>query len=399
MTQITQRINAPASDTELERRWSLIRAAMKEAGIDVLLLQNNSDWMGGYVKYFTDLPATNGYPVTVLFPVDEPMTVFTQGPFGGDRQFPGSGDEMRRGVGRLLTVPSYVSAAYTLVNDVKLVGEALKPYARATLGLVGPGTISYSLMDGLRQQGAMPAHIIDASDLVDQIKVPKSAEELMMIRRTAALQDEVMKAAFDAIRPGMRDREVAAVAEKAALDGGSEQGIFLCCSFPIGQPVLFANRHLQDRVIEAGDCFHLLAETNGPGGQYTELGRTCVLGRADDHMKEEFALVLEARQFTLSMLRSGASCEDVWNDYNVFLRKHGRPEENRLFCHGQGYDMVERPLVRFDEPMRLQANLNLVCHPTYLTQRTLAWACDNYFMHESGELERLHSFPEVIVEL
>ena len=44
---------------ELERRWGLIRTAMEQRGIDVLLAQANNDFMGGYVKYLTDLPATN----------------------------------------------------------------------------------------------------------------------------------------------------------------------------------------------------------------------------------------------------------------------------------------------------------------------------------------------------
>ena len=48
-----------------------------------LLMQNNNDHMGGYVKYFTDLPATNGYPLTVVFPRDDLMTLVSQGPFGG----------------------------------------------------------------------------------------------------------------------------------------------------------------------------------------------------------------------------------------------------------------------------------------------------------------------------
>ena len=35
---------------------------MEREKIDVLLMQNNNDHMGGYVRYFTDMPATNGYP-------------------------------------------------------------------------------------------------------------------------------------------------------------------------------------------------------------------------------------------------------------------------------------------------------------------------------------------------
>src|SRR5450759_4230610 len=95
---------------ELERRWGLIRTAMEQRGIDVLLAQANNDFMGGYVKYLTDLPATNGYGLTVVFPRDEPMTVIGQGAFGLDQRLPPEGDGVRRGVGRLMGVPSYASA-------------------------------------------------------------------------------------------------------------------------------------------------------------------------------------------------------------------------------------------------------------------------------------------------
>ena len=87
---LSERLQTPISTAELERRWSLVRAAMKREGIDVLLMQNNNDHMGGYVKYFTDLPATNGYPMTVVFPRDEDMTLINQGAFGMVKELPQS---------------------------------------------------------------------------------------------------------------------------------------------------------------------------------------------------------------------------------------------------------------------------------------------------------------------
>src|ERR1700754_911419 len=104
--QLSERLNTPISTAELERRWSAVRAAMAAAKIDVLLMQNNNDHMGGYVKYFTDMPATNGYPNTVVFPRDDDMTVVRQGPFGVAQDLPHAGDGMWRGVKRLLATPS-----------------------------------------------------------------------------------------------------------------------------------------------------------------------------------------------------------------------------------------------------------------------------------------------------
>src|SRR5947207_4325364 len=100
--RMNERVNTPISDAELERRWAATRRAMGERGIDVLLMQANNDFMGGYVKYFTDMPATNGYPVTVVFPRDERMTVIGQGPMGVVRELRPQGDGVGRG-GALLT--------------------------------------------------------------------------------------------------------------------------------------------------------------------------------------------------------------------------------------------------------------------------------------------------------
>ena len=113
---LSERLNTPISTAELERRWRLVRAAMATEKIDVLLMQNNNDHMGGYVRYFTDMPATNGYPNTVVFPRDDQMTVVCQGPFGG-AETTAQGDQNWRGVKRIMTTPSYASAHYTKDYD------------------------------------------------------------------------------------------------------------------------------------------------------------------------------------------------------------------------------------------------------------------------------------------
>jgi hypothetical protein len=61
--------------------------------------------------------------------------------------------------------------------------------------------------------------------------------------------------------------------------------------------------------------------------------------------------------------------------------------------------MVERPLIRHDETMAIRKNMNMVCHPTYVTERTYSWCCDNFLIGDSGVAEKLHKFPQKIVEL
>src|ERR1700750_2560088 len=146
---LSERLNTPISTAELDRRWRAVRAAMQADKIDVLLMQNNNDHRGGYVRYFTDMPATNGYPNTVVFPRDGEMTVVCQGPFGGG-ETTAQGDTQWRGVKKILTTPSYASAPYTADYDPELAATALESYAKATIGLVGHYQMSVAMADGIR---------------------------------------------------------------------------------------------------------------------------------------------------------------------------------------------------------------------------------------------------------
>jgi len=399
LEQLSERLQTPISTAELERRWAAVRAAMERDKIDVLLMQNNNDYMGGYVKYFTDLPATNGYPLTIIFPRDDLMTLVSQGPFGGVNNPTTHGDGVARGVKQWLTTPSFASCHYTADYDPELAAKALALYAGGTIGLLGTYQMSFALVDYLRKGRFSNSRFVDASDLVDRIKVIKSAEERELIRRTAAMQDGAMRAAFAAVEPGMRDRDIAAIAQCHSQRNGSENGIYLCASMPPDKPVQFSQRHYQNRVIRDGDTIALLVEDSGPGGMYAELGRTCVVGKASAELREEFAFALEARKFNLGLLKPGAASNDIFAAYNDFMRRSGRPEEKRLHCHGQGYDLVERPLIRDDEPMAIAQDMNIVVHPTYIRGHVLSWVCDNYLIEANGPGERLHRFPEIITEL
>lgn len=394
---INPRLNTPISTAELERRWKTVRARMDEAGLDVLLLQNNNDHMGGAVKYFTDIPALNGYAITVVFPRDDDMSVVMQGPLGGVQTFSHEGNGTWRGVKQVLTTASYASAFFTKDYDSELVVKAMRPYAESSIGLIGTYQMSYSLVDYVRR--AFPkASYTDASEILDRIRAIKSPEELDLIRKTAAMQDGAMNAAFEAIKPGMRDSDVAATARLYSQRNGSEQGIYMCGSFPLGSPQKFGNRHMQNRIIQRGDQFALLVEDNGPGGFYGELGRSCGVGKVPQEMKDEFAISIAARQLILDMLKPGTPCSEIAEAFNTFMRKIGRDEERRLNAHSQGYDLVERPLLRLDETMVIEKNMNISIHPQHIAGGCFSWICDNFFVGESSP-ERIHKFPEEIIEI
>ena len=76
---LNERVISPISTGELERRWKAVRAVMKDRDIDFLLIQNSNDYLGGHIKWFTDMPAVHGYVAAAIFPREDEMTTFWHG--------------------------------------------------------------------------------------------------------------------------------------------------------------------------------------------------------------------------------------------------------------------------------------------------------------------------------
>lgn len=395
MTQPAERILTRINDGELERRWSLIRADMEEREIDALVVQNANDWLGGYVKWFTDIPATNGYPRTVVFPCSGPMTVVEMGVFGGVRDLAGQ-DTLHRGVGSHLTTPSFLSIGYTNAYDADLAADALAGARR--IGWITPGALPHGFVTRVRERRGDATHV-DATDWVDAIKAVKSPAEIALMRQVARLQDEVFAKILDVIRPGMRDVDVTSFAQAEGQILGSEQGIYLGASSPIGIRSPFMPRFAQGRTLQAGDHLSLLIEVNGPGGFYTEIARTLVLGRASAELRAAFESVRAAQEHTLSLIRPGARPAAIHAAHNAWMTFRGLPPETRLYAHGQGYDMVERPLIRDDETMSLAEGMCLAVHPGYETDALFAVICDNYLVEADGPSECLHRTEKRLFEV
>ena len=392
------RILTRISDAELERRWVAVRAQMRERSIDAIVMQNASDWVGGYVRWFTDQPANNGYPRTVVFHAREPMTVVEMGPFDVVRKL-GGGDPLHRGVGQVLCSPSFVSVAPSHHYDADRVVGDLKPRGYKTIGLLAPGMLPHALVSRLEAGLGRSVNFVDVSDWVDIIKAMKSAEEIALIRRCAAMQDQVFAKVLEVIKPGLRDLDVTGAAQAEGQRLGSEQGIFLGASAQVGVRSPFAPRFMQGRTLEKGDHLSLLIENSGPGGYYAEIARTIVLGKASAELKDGFAAVKAAQDYTLSLMKPGAKPADIHAAHNAYMKEHGLPPEMRLYAHSQGYDMVERPLIRQDEPIPLAENMNFAVHPGYETASIFAVICDNYLVTKTGVSPCLHQTAKQVFEV
>lgn len=396
MADPKERLTTSISTAELERRWQAIREMMRHHQLDYLLMRNDEEFLGGYVKWFTDLPARHSYPFTVIFPIEDEMTLISCGAAPpGD---PGPPAWAVRGVKQRLGAPYFPSAHYTATYDAELAVGVLQEKARATIGLVGRSYLPITFYEYLVRH-LSGAEFVDVTDQVDQIKVLKSPEEIELIKRTATMQDDAMAHVSKLIKPGMRAYEVEAEVFYFTTRRGSERGLVLVGSGAPGRPAPFAPRHFQNRIIQEGDQISLLIEVNGPGGLYTELGRVLSIGKPSPELQDAFGVALEAQQVSLGLIRSAATPADIWNANNAFLEQRGYFPERRLYAHGQGYDLVERPLIRYDEPMPIQAGMNLTIHPTAAHERVWAGVTDNYLVTATGVSDCIHRTPKEIIVL
>jgi Xaa-Pro aminopeptidase len=384
------------STAELERRWKAVREMMKRDRIDYLIIRNDESFLGGPIKWFTDLPASTQYPVTAIFPVDEEMSLISHGaPAPGE---PGPAPWAVRGVKRRLSSNYFPSALYTNPYDAELAVSVLKEKRDAVIGFVGKAFIPLTFFEFI-SKGLPGAKFVDATDQIDHLMTIKSPEEIELIKSVAALQDKAMDYVRKTIRPGKKEFEVFADAQFACSMQGSYRYVILVGSGPQGTAVSFMPNQYQNRTIQDGDQVTILIEVNGPSGLWTELGRVITFGKPCQELQDAFGAALEAQKITLGILKPGASPKEAWDANNAFLEKKGFFPERRAYAHGQGYHFVERPLIRNDETMKIQAGMNLTVHPTASNRTVWAGLTDNFIITESGPGPCIHNTPKKIIEI
>lgn len=378
------------SDVELKRRWSAVREEMKASNLDFLILQNSSSNLAGNVKWLTDISISgSNRPVTVIFPREDDMIVI-QRALRPSRES-GSDPELR-GVKKQIFVPIFWnSLTYSLNFDAEKVVAELNKYGNCRIGWAGLGYISASFYKYVTEH-LTGARFEDAMNTMDRLRAIKSDDEITLIRETCDLEDKLFDWVMTIVDPGETDVSLKNKIVEKCAELGAETHIEIR-SAPAGsapRPGPIPSPGDVPRTICDGDQLTFLLETSSPTGYWGELSRTICLGNIPAKLQEQFELAKEAQQATLDLLKPGVPSNEFWEANNTFLRNKGYPEENRIYAHGQGYDIVERPCLDPDESMKIEANMFLAVHPEVKSNSALGWICDNYLVKKSGKPEHFH---------
>ena len=395
---------AGVSRAELQRRWALVANYLQERDIDVLVAVSGESNLSGAVRWLTDA-APGAYRTIVAFHSKDLMTVVEHGANGQVRSLDGT-KPGHLGVGELITVSQFATVAYTQVYEATLLATSLKRRGCRSIAFVNADAMPHRFYLGLIAGLGDGVRVHDATPFLDRAKAIKSSEEISLLQEAAAIQDSVLAFATTEIRPGLHNFEVASrVLSEVYSHGGSNalggnNGVILFGSGARGrEPAVFAAGPASgNRMLEKGDAMTLLVESASPAGYIIEVGRNLTFGRADNAQTELHDMLVRAQAATCRLLKAGAKPSDIFAAHNEYMVGLGLQVEQRLYAHGQGYDMIERPLIRDDEDLPLENGMCVAVHPNGILGGYFGYVCDNFMIDASGA-RRIHKTPQKIIEI
>ena len=298
------------SQHELERRWKAVRERMAAKKVDYLVVQSQQRYVGGYFRWFTDIPGAN-YHISAVFPLHEDMTIISHG--SPAPAPPGPPAWAARGVKERINTPAFPNVWWEDAWDADKAVEVMMRKKPHTVGLVGLGNMSAALYENLKK-GLQGVNIINATDLVDEVRMVKSEEELKLHREAAYLHEMSYEVAKRAIQPGRTVGEVIEEIRHAQLLAGSEEQQIAVGFGQPGSPEdsqgSWGNISVR-RTLKDGDIVNLLIESSAPGGYWYDLRRLLCIGRVPEGLQEAHEIVKEARAIMAKNCKPGVYCQ-VW---------------------------------------------------------------------------------------
>jgi Xaa-Pro aminopeptidase len=282
--------------------------------------------------------------------------------------------------------PAFPNVWWEDAWDADKAVEVMKRKRAKTVGLVGLGNMSAALYENLKK-GLQGVNFINATDFVDEVRMVKSEEEIKLHRDAASMHEMSYEVAKKAIKAGRTATEVMEEIRHAqVLAGSEEQQIDIAFGQP-GSPqysqTSWGNTFVR-RTFREGDIVNILIESSAAGGYWYDLRRFLCIGRVPKELQEAHEIAQEARSIMAAHCKPGVTPAVALDASDKFLKSKKCPPESRAAGHGQGLDLVERPVVRREEPAKLEVGMVVALHPSARTKYAMACLSDTYVITNSG---------------
>lgn len=168
--------------------------------------------------------------------------------------------------------------------------------------------------------------------LVWKLREVKDETEITCMRKAAELTDEGMRTAFETIKAGLREYEVAAEMEYAMRRLGSG-GVAFDTIVASGVRSAFPHGGCTDRKIRKGDL--VVIDVGATYQHYrADLTRTVTIGKPSPKQAKVFGVLREAQERAFQSVCAGIRARDVDAAARSLIEKKGYGE---YFVHGLGH--------------------------------------------------------------
>jgi Xaa-Pro aminopeptidase len=248
---------------------------------------------------------------------------------------------------------------------LKAVSELLTARRKRARGwTVGIEAEHFTVAEKKLLNDALPGgtRLKDSPAVVERLRMVKDADELAKIRAAVKLGAKLFDRALEAIRPGVKESEVAAEMEYAARRAGAEE-----MSFPTivasGARSALPHGRASEQAIRPGGfvvCdFGVILE-----GYCSDQTRTVWVGAASEDARAAYQAVLEAQQAAVDAVRPGIAVERVDAAARKVLQKAGLARNfTHSTGHGVGLEIHEIPRVADGQKEILQPGMVITIEP------------------------------------
>lgn len=182
----------------------------------------------------------------------------------------------------------------------------------------------------------------DCTPLLSELRLVKGPEEVERIRESVRVADAGMKAAVEAVQPGVTESQVAAAAEYAMRQEGATD--FYRSYVASGPRTSIAHGVPTLRKLERGDLV-MIDLHPVVGGYSADVGRTVCVGRPSAEQQVAHDLYVEGLDAAIAKARAGVEMGDLQEAMHGVYKAAGHGEH--IFgppIHGLGIEFEEAPL-------------------------------------------------------